>query len=122
MGAVFEICAVPPHPGPLPWGEGEVLSRDGELDNLELYPVKPMKLQYFEVDAFASKPFHGNPAGICPLERWLDDALMQNIAAENNLSETAFFVPRGDDYELRWFAPSVEIDLCGHATLASASN
>jgi PhzF family phenazine biosynthesis protein len=79
-----------------------------------------MKLQYFEVDAFASKPFKGNPAGICPLDRWLDDELMQNIAAENNLSETAFFVPRGDDYELRWFAPSVEIDLCGHATLASA--
>ena len=79
-----------------------------------------MKLQYFEVDAFASKPFHGNPAGICPLDRWLDEALMQNIAAENNLAETAFFVPRGDDYELRWFAPSVEIDLCGHATLASA--
>ncbi|HXE43195.1 MAG TPA: PhzF family phenazine biosynthesis isomerase, partial [Candidatus Baltobacteraceae bacterium] len=79
-----------------------------------------MKIQYFEVDAFATKPFHGNPAGICPLTKWLDDELMQNIAAENNLSETAFFVPRGDDYELRWFAPSVEIDLCGHATLASA--
>jgi len=79
-----------------------------------------MKLQYFEVDAFANKPFQGNPAGICPLNQWLDDALMQNIAAENNLAETAFFVPRGDDYELRWFAPAVEIDLCGHATLASA--
>ena len=79
-----------------------------------------MNLPYFEVDAFASKPFHGNPAGICPLERWLDEATMQNIAAENNLSETAFFVPRGDDYELRWFTPEVEIDLCGHATLASA--
>src|SRR6185437_3213352 len=79
-----------------------------------------MKIQYFEVDAFANKPFHGNPAGICPLKQWLDDALMQNIAAENNLAETAFFVPRGDDYDLRWFAPAVEIDLCGHATLASA--
>jgi PhzF family phenazine biosynthesis protein len=79
-----------------------------------------MKLQYFEVDAFANQAFQGNPAGICPLDRWLDDALMQNIAAENNLAETAFFVPRGDDYELRWFTPSVEIDLCGHATLASA--
>ncbi len=79
-----------------------------------------MKISYFEVDAFASQPFHGNPAGVCPLNQWLDDALMQNIAAENNLSETAFFVPRGDDYELRWFTPSVEIDLCGHATLASA--
>ena len=79
-----------------------------------------MKITYFEVDAFASKPFHGNPAGVCPLPAWLDDATMQNIAAENNLSETAFFVPRGDDYDLRWFAPAVEIDLCGHATLATA--
>jgi PhzF family phenazine biosynthesis protein len=79
-----------------------------------------MKIQYFEVDAFAKKLFEGNPAGICPLQKWLDDATMQNIAAENNLAETAFFVPRGDDFDLRWFAPEVEIDLCGHATLASA--
>lgn len=79
-----------------------------------------MKIPYFEVDAFASKPFQGNPAGVCPLAKWLDEATMQNIAAENNLAETAFFVPRGDEYELRWFAPAVEIDLCGHATLASA--
>jgi PhzF family phenazine biosynthesis protein len=78
------------------------------------------RIPYFEVDAFASKLFHGNPAGVCPLEKWLDDALMQSIATENNLAETAFFVPRGDDYELRWFTPTVEIDLCGHATLASA--
>ncbi len=79
-----------------------------------------MKISYFEVDAFANKPFQGNPAGICPLAKWLDEATMQNIAAENNLAETAFFVPRGDDFDLRWFAPAVEIDLCGHATLASA--
>ncbi len=79
-----------------------------------------MKMPYFEVDAFASKPFHGNPAGVCPLANWLPDATMQSIAAENNLSETAFFVPRGNDYELRWFTPKVEMDLCGHATLASA--
>jgi PhzF family phenazine biosynthesis protein len=79
-----------------------------------------MKISYFEVDAFANRAFQGNPAGICPLEKWLDEATMQNIAAENNLAETAFFVPRGDDYDLRWFAPEVEIDLCGHATLASA--
>jgi PhzF family phenazine biosynthesis protein len=78
------------------------------------------RIPYFEVDAFASKLFRGNPAGICPLARWLDDALMQNIAAENNLAETAFFVPRGNDYDLRWFSPTIEIDLCGHATLASA--
>jgi PhzF family phenazine biosynthesis protein len=78
------------------------------------------RIPYFEVDAFANKLFRGNPAGVCPLAKWLDDALMQSIAAENNLSETAFFVPRGDDYDLRWFTPTVEIDLCGHATLASA--
>jgi len=79
-----------------------------------------MQITYFEVDAFANKPFQGNPAGVCPLANWLDDATMQKIAAENNLAETAFFVPRGDDYDLRWFTPEVEIDLCGHATLASA--
>ena len=78
------------------------------------------RIPYFVVDAFANQLFRGNPAGVCPLEKWLDDALMQNLAAENNLSETAFFVPRGSDYELRWFTPTVEIDLCGHATLASA--
>jgi PhzF family phenazine biosynthesis protein len=78
------------------------------------------KIPYFEVDAFAGELFRGNRAGICPLTKWLDDALMQNIAAENNLAETAFFVPRGNDYDLRWFAPAMEIDLCGHATLASA--
>ncbi len=78
------------------------------------------RIPYFEVDAFANKLFRGNPAGVCPLTKWLDDTLMQSIAAENNLSETAFFVPRGDDYDLRWFTPTVEIDLCGHATLASA--
>ena len=83
--------------------------------------ITPMAMiPYFEVDAFANKLFRGNPAGVCPLPKWLDDALMQDIAAENNQAETAFFVPRGDDYELRWFSPAIEIDLCGHATLASA--
>ena len=79
-----------------------------------------MKIPYFVVDAFASELFQGNPAGVCPLLKWLDDATMQNIATENNLSETAFFVPRDGDYELRWFTPAAEVDLCGHATLASA--
>ena len=79
-----------------------------------------MKIPLFVADAFASQPFHGNPAAVCPLKHWLGDATMQSIAAENNLSETAFFVPRGGDYELRWFTPTVEMDLCGHATLASA--
>src|SRR5262252_5211696 len=75
----------------------------------------------FQVDAFADRPFAGNPAAVCPLEAWLPDARMQAIAAENNLSETAFFVRRADgDYDLRWFTPEVEVDLCGHATLASA--
>lgn len=77
----------------------------------------------YQVDAFASKVFEGNPAAVCPLHAWLDDGLMQRIAQENNLSETAFFVPSpNDDYDfhLRWFTPTEEVDLCGHATLASA--
>ncbi len=78
-------------------------------------------IRYFHVDAFAQGPFTGNPAGVCPLAAWLPAALMQQIAAENNLAETAFIVPRaGHEYEIRWFTPAVEIDLCGHATLASA--
>jgi predicted PhzF superfamily epimerase YddE/YHI9 len=75
---------------------------------------------YFEVHSFTQKIFHGNPAGVCPLDQWIDDDSMQRIAAENNLSETAFFVPKENRYELRWFTPTVEVDLCGHATLASA--
>jgi len=75
---------------------------------------------YFEVHSFTDKIFHGNPAGVCPLDAWIDDDLMQRISAENNLSETAFFVPKGEFYELRWFTPTVEVDLCGHATLATA--
>ena len=80
-------------------------------------------LPFFQVDAFADRPFTGNPAAVIPLEQWLPDATMQAIAAENNLAETAFLVPteRDDaDYDLRWFTPTVEVDLCGHATLASA--
>ncbi|SEB02033.1 PhzF family phenazine biosynthesis protein [Alkalimonas amylolytica] len=74
----------------------------------------------FIVDAFAAGLFTGNPAAVCPLEYWADDVLLQQIAAENNLSETAFFVPVADGYQLRWFTPLAEVDLCGHATLASA--
>ncbi|OGX85069.1 isomerase [Hymenobacter glacialis] len=78
-------------------------------------------IPYFHVDAFAQRPFAGNPAGVCPLPAWLPAAQMQQIAAENNLAETAFIVPRtGAEYDIRWFTPAVEIDLCGHATLASA--
>jgi PhzF family phenazine biosynthesis protein len=79
-----------------------------------------MKLAIYQVDAFADKVFAGNPAAVVPLEQWLDDELMQKIAMENNLSETAFFIKTGDGYHLRWFTPGYEIDLCGHATLASA--
>ncbi|MEX0719581.1 MAG: PhzF family phenazine biosynthesis protein [Balneolaceae bacterium] len=79
-----------------------------------------MKTRIYQVDAFTFDLFGGNPAAIVPLEEWLSDELMQNIAAENNLSETAFFVPEGDGYRLRWFTPVVEVDLCGHATLATA--
>ena len=78
-----------------------------------------MQLAIYQVDAFTDRLFAGNPAAVCPLEAWLPDATMQAIAAENNLSETAFFVPRGDDYDLRWFTPTLETDLCGHATQAS---
>ncbi|SFU57589.1 PhzF family phenazine biosynthesis protein [Halomonas korlensis] len=79
-----------------------------------------MKLDLYQVDAFASHPFEGNPAAVCPLTEWLDDATLRAIAAENNLSETAFFVREGAGYHLRWFTPTVEVELCGHATLASA--
>ena len=79
-----------------------------------------MQLPLYHVDAFTSRRFGGNPAAVCPLEGWLPDDVMQAIAAENNLSETAFFVPRGEDFDLRWFTPAVEVDLCGHATLATA--
>jgi len=79
-----------------------------------------MNLTIYQVDAFTKEVFKGNPAAICPLEEWLDADLMQRIALENNLSETAFFVKTGDVYEIRWFTPTFEIDLCGHATLASA--
>lgn len=74
----------------------------------------------YQVDAFTSKLFGGNPAAVCPLETWLPDELMQKLAAENNLSETAFFVKEGECFHLRWFTPEFEIDLCGHATLATA--
>ena len=79
-----------------------------------------MNLQIYQVDAFTSKPFGGNPAAVVPLDAWLPTETMHKIALENNLSETAFFVQRDDVYEIRWFTPTFEIDLCGHATLASA--
>lgn len=79
-----------------------------------------MKIPFYQVDSFARTVFKGNPAGVCMLDEWLSKELMQQIAAENNLSETAFFVPHEDGYRIRYFTPKVEVDLCGHATLAAA--
>ncbi len=79
-----------------------------------------MKIPYYQIDAFTGAMFSGNPAGVCLLEEWPEDALLQSIAAENNLSETAFLVKSGKTYDLKWFTPKIEVDLCGHATLASA--
>ena len=79
-----------------------------------------MKIPLYQFDAFTRQPFGGNPAAICVLNDWLDTEIMQQIAAENNVSETAFFVGGNGSYDLRWFTPEVEVDLCGHATLAAA--
>ena len=79
-----------------------------------------MKLAIYQVDAFAEKAFEGNPAAVVPLHEWLPNSLMQQIAMENNLSETAFFVPVESGFHIRWFTPKAEVKLCGHATLATA--
>ena len=79
-----------------------------------------MKLKLYQIDAFTNRVFSGNPAAVCPLTEWLDDQTLLAIAAENNLSETAFFVPQEENFHLRWFTPKAEVDLCGHATLATA--
>lgn len=79
-----------------------------------------MELTIYQVDAFTEKAFSGNPAAVVPLENWLPDETMQNIALENNLSETAFFIPTNSGFYIRWFTPAAEVDLCGHATLATA--
>lgn len=78
------------------------------------------KIKLYQIDAFTDKVFGGNPAAVCVLDEWLNDDMMQLIGAENNLAETAFVVPKGEAYEIRWFTPTVEVDLCGHATLAAA--
>ena len=79
-----------------------------------------MNRKVYQIDAFTNQVFGGNPAAVCILDSWIADELMQNIAAENNLAETAFAVKNSDHYELRWFTPELEVDLCGHATLATA--
>jgi PhzF family phenazine biosynthesis protein len=79
-----------------------------------------MKQKIYQADAFADKLFAGNPAAVIPLQQWLTDATMQNIAMENNLAETAFYIPEGNNFHIRWFTPNTEVDLCGHATLATA--
>jgi len=78
-----------------------------------------MDIPFYQIDAFTGTVFAGNPAGVCLLQDWLDDTVLQNIAAENNLPETAFIIPQDNEYAIRWFTPEIEIDLCGHATLAS---
>lgn len=80
-----------------------------------------MQIPLYQIDAFTGRVFGGNPAAVCPLKSWLPDKTMQAIATENNLSETAFFMPKGEDYDLRWFTPATEVDLCGHATLATGA-
>ncbi len=77
-------------------------------------------MKIYQIDAFTKEIFSGNPAAVCPLEEWLSEEIMQKIAAENNLAETAFYVKKGKKHEIRWFTPTVEVDLCGHATLATA--
>jgi len=79
-----------------------------------------MKLKLYQIDAFAKNVFEGNPAAVCPLDSWIDEKIMQKIANENNLSESAFFVREGNKFTIKWFTPSSEVDMCGHATLASA--
>src|SRR5579872_6732097 len=79
-----------------------------------------MNVPIYQVDAFSSKLFGGNPAAICPLDEWLPDATLQSIAAENNLAETAFYVQKNGGFRIRWFTPGVEVDLCGHSTLGAA--
>lgn len=79
-----------------------------------------MKLKIYQIDAFTDTVFKGNPAAVCPLNEWIADEKLLKIAAENNLAETAFYIPKGDTFEIRWFTPTTEVDLCGHATLAAA--
>ena len=79
-----------------------------------------MKIRLYQIDAFTDRVFGGNPAAVCPLDHWIPDKLMQQIAMENNLAETAFFVKDRDHFDIRWFTPEIEVDLCGHATLATA--
>ena len=78
------------------------------------------KIDFYQIDAFSQNTFKGNPAGVCPLNEWLPTDTMQSIAFENNLSETAFYVKVNNEFEIRWFTPTTEVDLCGHATLATA--
>ena len=77
-------------------------------------------MQIYQIDAFTNQLFEGNYAAVCPLNEWINDEILQNIAIENNYPETAFFIPDGDNFHLRWFTPAYEVDLCGHATLATA--
>lgn len=90
------------------------------MEFLHSHTYTYMQQKIYQIDAFADRVFAGNPAAVCPLQEWLPDSLLQQIAMENNLSETAFYVKERDRYQIRWFTPRVEVDLCGHATLAAA--
>jgi len=108
-------------PTPLPDRAKKPEAGKPEAGNDEPYlNAKYMNLPLYQIDAFAEEPFKGNPAAVCPLEYWLPEKTLQAIAEENNLSETSFYVERDGVYELRWFTPTREVDLCGHATLAAA--
>jgi PhzF family phenazine biosynthesis protein len=91
-----------------------------ETQELKISNIHGNGYKIYQVDAFTDKLFSGNPAAVCILDTWMDNKLMQSIGSENNLSETAFAVPNGKDFEIRWFTPTMEVDLCGHATLATA--
>ena len=92
----------------------------GYLKKNKQNKVRSMKYSIYQIDAFTDKVFSGNPAAVCPLDKWLSDDLLQKIANENNLAETAFYVKEDNEYQIRWFTPKTEVDLCGHATLAAA--
>src|SRR5262249_2252398 len=111
----------PPHAPPFvgAWGD-DILRAPPSRSLAGIKEIAELELPIDQVDAFASRLFAGNPAAVCPREEWLPAPTMQAIAAENNLAETAFYVPASGDYELRWFTPTTEVSLCGHATLATA--
>jgi len=116
---ILNCCAKrPPYAASIVEMQGREVDMSKEA--AQMLKMRRMRIPYYQVNAFTAESFAGNPAGVCLLEQWLPDALLQRIAAENNLSETAFLVRKDGFYDLRWMTPTTEVDLCGHATLASA--